>query len=268
MSVFPLESLTQSVVQIAKQAGVFLLNELGKVSRDQIEAKSLNSLVSYVDKTTEGMIVENLKKLLPEAGFITEEETVAQSKNSYHWIIDPLDGTTNFLFGLPCFAVSIALARDNELLLGVVLEPNRDECFYAWKDGGAWCNDKKITCRKNALLEQSLLATGFPYHDFSKMDQYLKLFTELASNTYGIRRWGAAAVDLAYVACGRYDGFFEYGLNSWDIAAGVLIIKEAGGSVSDFKGQNNFLANGNIVAASQQMHSVLLEKVKVFMKEG
>lgn len=262
-----LEAITLSVIDVAKQTGAFLLQELGKVSRGQIEEKSLNSLVSYVDRKAEEMIVDGLKKILPEAGFITEEETIAQSNNGLRWIIDPLDGTTNFLFGLPCFAVSIALERDGELLSGVVFEPNRDECFYAWKNGGAWCNEKVISCRKNNLLEQSLLATGFPYRDFSRMDQYLKLFSDLGRRCRGIRRWGAAAVDLAYVACGRYDGFYEYGLSSWDIAAGVLIINEAGGHVTDFKGGDQFLNNGEVVAGGTDFQVVLLKKIQFFMNE-
>ncbi len=265
MSTINLELLTQDVCSIAQQTGAFLLAELGKVSTTQIEEKSLNSLVSYVDKTAEEKIVDGLKKLLPNAGFLTEEETVEQTNATYRWIIDPLDGTTNFLFGLPCFAVSIALEKEGELVLGVIYEPNKKECFYAWKGGGAWCNEQIIHCRKNRALKHSLLATGFPYYDYSKMEQYIKLFTILIQNCRGIRRWGSAAVDLAYVACGRYDGFFEYSLNSWDIAAGVIIIQEAGGIVTDFGGKNGALNSGEVVAGGIDFQKVLLEYVKAFM---
>lgn len=265
MPAINLAPLTKEVCSIAKETGAFLLAELGKVSSIQIEEKSLNSLVSYVDKKAEEMIVAELKKMLPDAGFLTEEETVEQTNPTCRWIIDPLDGTTNFLFGLPCFAVSIALECEGELQLGVIYEPNRDECFYAWKGGGAWCNGQAINCRENAELKDSLLATGFPYYDYSRTEQYMKLFTSLIQNCRGIRRWGAAAVDLAYIACGRYDGFFEYSLNSWDIAAGVVIIREAGGVVTDFDGKNGSLDSGEVVAGGVAFQKVLLKQVNAFM---
>ena len=265
MSEKELASLTEAVSLIAKQTGVFLLGELGKVSATQIEEKSLNSLVSYVDKSAEEKIVAGLKKLLPNAGFLTEEETVEQTNATCRWIIDPLDGTTNFLFGLPCFAVSIALECEGVLQLGVIYEPNREECFYAWKGGGAWCNGETIRCRENRELKNSLLATGFPYYDYSRTEQYMKLFTFLIQNCRGIRRWGSAAIDLAYVACGRYDGFFEYSLNSWDIAAGLIIIEEAGGIVTDFEGKNGSLQSGEVVAGGKAFQPNLLQKVKGFM---
>lgn len=261
-----LELLTQKVCLLAKQTGAFLLAELGKVSTTQIEEKSLNSLVSYVDKAAEEQIVEGLKKLLPHAGFLTEEETVEQTNATFRWIIDPLDGTTNFLFGLPCFAVSIALECEGILQLGVIYEPNKDECFYAWKGGGAWCNGHTISCRENTELKHSLLATGFPYYDYSQAKQYMKLFASLIQNCRGIRRWGSAAVDLAYVACGRYDGFFEYSLNSWDIAGGLIIIEEAGGIVTDFEGKNSSLSNGEVVAGGAAFQKVLFEQVQKYMK--
>lgn len=265
MNTLSLEALCKQSVTIAKQTGQFLLAELGKVNAHQIEEKSLNSLVSYVDQEAEKQIVAGLQALLPAAAFLTEEATVEQSEAAYRWIIDPLDGTTNFLFGLPCFAISIALEHQGQLVLGVVYEPNRDECFYAWQGGGAWCNEQPIHCRNNSDLKQSLLATGFPYYDYSRMQPYLKLFTQLAQNTRGIRRWGAAAVDLAYVAAGRYDGFFEYALNAWDVAAGIILVQEAGGKVCDFKGQANSLNNGEIVAAGHSFHPLLLEQVQTYM---
>lgn len=257
-----LAKITKEVEKIAREAGNFLMSELGKVKAGQIEEKSLNSLVSYVDRQTEEQIVEGLRSILPSAVFLTEEETVSQIKGDQRWIIDPLDGTTNFLFGLPCFSVSIALEAAGELVLGVVYEPNRQECFSAWQGGGCWLNGQAVATRKNTQLTQSLLATGFPYYDYSRMEAYLELFKDLAQNTRGIRRWGSAAIDLAYTACGRYDGFFEYSLNAWDVAAGVVLVREAGGMVTDFSGAQGFLQNGEIVAGSMAIQQELVKRIQ------
>mgnify|MGYP000479888666 CR=1 FL=1 len=261
-----LAQLCQQVEKVAQTAGAFLLQESGKVSQDQIEEKGLNSLVSYVDRTAEEMIVDGLQKLLPEASFLTEEETVDQSATAAaRWIIDPLDGTTNFLFGLPCYSVSIALEQEGELVLGVVYEPNRKECFSAWHKGGAYLNGKAIQVRQNESLPKALLATGFPYYDYSRMENYLALFRHLAQNTTGIRRWGSAAIDLAFTACGRFDGFYEYSLNAWDVAAGIVLVREAGGMVTDFAGKEESLQNGEIVAGSSALHAKLLGAVQDHM---
>ena len=260
-----LAQLSLQVKEVALRAGHFLRQELGKVSSQQIEEKSLNSLVSYVDRQAEEMIVAGLQQLLPQAGFLTEEETVSQTSAEQRWIIDPLDGTTNFLFGLPCFSVSIALESEGELVIGVVYEPNRDECFVAWRNGGAWLNDLPIRVRNNDQLAKSLLATGFPYYDYSRLPGYMTLFAELAQQTTGIRRWGSAAIDLAYTAAGRYDVFFEYSLNAWDIAAGILLVKEAGGRVSDFNGADNSLSNGEIIAGNIGIHPLLMKKIELHL---
>lgn len=266
MDASALAELCQQVEQVARNAGAFLLQESGKVTQEQIEEKTLNSLVSYVDRTAEEMIVEGLRQILPAADFLTEEETVAQSSTANaRWIIDPLDGTTNFLFGLPCYSVSIALEHEGELVIGVVYEPTRSECFSAWRNGGAYLNGTAIQVRQNELLPRALLATGFPYYDYSKMDNYLSLFRHLAQNTTGIRRWGSAAIDLAFTACGRFDGFYEYSLNAWDVAAGIVLVREAGGIVTDFGGLQQSLANGEIVAASTALHSKLLQTVQEHM---
>ncbi|MEL7247297.1 MAG: inositol monophosphatase family protein [Bacteroidota bacterium] len=263
MDTSTLAHLCTQVENVAREAGLFLMQEIGRVNQDQIEEKSLNSLVSYVDRTAEEMIVADLTALLPEAGFLTEEETTNQDTNTpQRWIIDPLDGTTNFLFGLPCFSVSIALEVEKELVLGVVYEPNRQECFSAWAGGGAHLNGQPIKVRSNDQLAKSLLATGFPYYDYSRMEPYINLFRHLAKNTRGIRRWGSAAIDLAYTAAGRFDGFYEYSLNAWDVAAGIVLVREAGGIVTDFSGQNDSLNNGEIVAASAAIHDLLLAQVQ------
>lgn len=250
-----LTSLCAATVEIVNEAGIFIKNEIGKVAVNDIETKSLNSLVSYVDKTAEIRLVERLSSLLPGSSFLTEEAVVIQSKAPFRWVIDPLDGTTNFLHQLPCFAISVALQKNDEVVLGVVLEVNRNECFYAWKGGGAYLNGKPIRVSKTDYLKDGLIATGFPYHDFSQIEAYFKVFEKLMKTTRGIRRWGAAAVDLAYVACGRFDAYFEYALNPWDIAAGGIIVQEAGGEVCDFEGTKNWFLGKSIIAANNRVFS-------------
>jgi len=247
-----LELLTQQTIEIVKQAAAFIQQEAALFSRDKIEYKDLNNLVSYVDKEAEKLLVAGLKIILPEASFITEEGTTGQEPDptALNWIIDPLDGTTNFIHGIPVYCVSVGLARGKELLVGVIHEPSLDEVFYGWQGGGAWCNGKSIKVSNVQSLQESLIATGFPYYKFEKQKRYMALLELLMQKTHGIRRMGAAAVDLAYVAAGRFDGFYEYNLNSWDMAAGVLLIKEAGGTVTDFNGGDNYLFGGDIVAAS------------------
>lgn len=256
-----LEWLTTQVAGLVRETGIFIAAELGKVENEQIETKDKNSLVSYVDKTAEMMLVKGLKPLLLGASFMTEEETDLAKKTDspYTWIIDPLDGTTNFLHQLPCFAISVALSFHSEVQLGVVLEVNRGELFKAWKGGGAYMNNRPIHVSRTEKLEDSLLATGFPYTDFSHFDAYLPVFNHLLKNARGIRRWGAAAVDLAYVACGRFDGFFEGSLNAWDVAAGLLIIEEAGGNSTDFDGGSNHWHGGTVIAGNKEINRQLLD---------
>lgn len=255
-----LETLCKATVQIVEETAGFIREQLGKVQAGDIESKSVNSLVSYVDKNAEKMLVEKLQALLPGSTFLTEEETVEQLKGEYLWIIDPLDGTTNFLHQLPCFAVSVALQKQEETVLGVVLEINQQECFYAWKEGGAYLNGSKIEVSQTKTLQESLISTGFPYYDYDRIEAYLETLKYLMVHTRGIRRFGAAAVDLAYIACGRFDAFFEYSLNPWDVAAGVLIIEEAGGVVSDFKGGNNYLYGRELIATNKAV-SISFQKV-------
>lgn len=247
-----LELLTNQTIDIVKQAAAFIQQEAALFSRDKIEYKDLNNLVSYVDKEAEKLLVAGLKKILPEASFITEEGTTGQDPDptALNWIIDPLDGTTNFIHGIPVYCVSVGLARGKELLIGVIHEPSLNEVFYGWQGGGAWCNGKPMKISNVQSLQESLIATGFPYYKFEKQKRYMALLELLMQKTHGIRRMGAAAVDLAYVAAGRFDGFYEYNLNSWDMAAGVLLIKEAGGTVTDFKGGDDYLFGGDIVAGA------------------
>lgn len=257
-----LSVLTQNVISLTKEVGGFIRQEAKAFDRKRIEYKGLNDMVSYVDKTAEKQLVKGLSALLPDAGFITEEATINKTGEEYNWIIDPLDGTANFIHGIPTFAVSIALQRKNELILGVVYEINRDECFYAWKDGGAWLNGSPISVSQTPKIAGTLLATGFPYYNFEKQEPYLKVFSELMQNCHGLRRIGAAAIDIAYVACGRFDGYFEYNINSWDMAGGAVLIKEAGGQVFDFTGGDDFISRRELIATNGKISEEILAVIK------
>jgi myo-inositol-1(or 4)-monophosphatase len=256
------EKLSQLLSQtraIATQVGSFIEKEKLSFGMDKVEHKGFNDLVSYVDKEAEKQLVDRLHAIFPAAGFITEEGTSTARGEHYHWVIDPLDGTTNFIHGLPVFAVSIGLIQGEEVVLGVVYEVNRRECFYAMKGGGAFCNDQPIQVSKAPKLASSLLATGFPYYQFDLMDKYFSSMKLLMQKTHGLRRLGSAAMDLCYVASGRMDGYFEYNLNSYDVAAGVLIVQEAGGRVTEFLGGNNYIFGRNIVASNGAIHDEFLE---------
>ena len=257
-----LKQLTEQVSSIAKEVGLFIQLESKKFSADDIETKSKNSLVTYVDKTAEKKLVDFLSELIPESGFIAEEGTSNKQGEEYNWIIDPLDGTTNFIHGIPTYCVSIALLKNKELVLGVIYEPNQEELFCAWKNGGAYLNGKSISVSGTGQLSESLLATGFPYYDYKKLEGYMEVLTWLMHNSRGVRRIGSAAIDLAYVACGRFEGFYEYSLNPWDVAAGALLVREAGGSVSDFKGGENYLFGKEILASNLLIKSELMKKIK------
>jgi myo-inositol-1(or 4)-monophosphatase len=259
-----LQQLTSNVSQIAKEAGEFIRQQRKIFSADKIEIKGLNDLVSYVDKTAEEQIVAALSQVLPEAGFITEEKTINKIGERYNWIIDPLDGTTNFIHGLPVFSVSIALQEYDELVSGVVYEVNQDECFYAWKGSPAYLNGHEIKVSSNKTLGTSLLATGFPYYDFNKQQGYIELFTELMKSCHGLRRLGSAAVDLAYTACGRFDGYYEYNLNPWDVAAGILIVRQAGGEVVNFKGGEECLNSRELLATNRLITKEMLQIVQKY----
>lgn len=229
-----------------------------------IENKGLHDLVSYVDKASEKQIIEELSKLLPESGFIAEEGTSDKQGERFNWVIDPLDGTTNYIQGIPVYAVSIGLLDGEELVSGVVYEVGRDECFYAWKDGGAYLNGEPIHVSERGDIHETLLATGFPYNDFSKMETYMQFLEWTMKNARGVRRLGSAATDMAYVACGRFDAFWEYDLKPWDVAAGTVIVKEAGGTVTDYKGGNDYLFGREIVASNKLIDKIILEKIKEY----
>src|SRR4051812_29551312 len=201
-----LEKICGRVAALSSSVGQFILKERKNFSTSAIEIKGHNDLVSYVDRTAEQMIVDGLKDLVYGAGFITEENTEDKKGETYNWIIDPLDGTTNFIHGVPCFCISIALMKNDEVVIGVVNELNLAECFYAWKDGGCFMNGKKISVSNVGKLSDSLLATGFPYYDYGRMEPYMKVFDHMMKNTHGLRRLGSAAADLAWTAAGRFEG--------------------------------------------------------------
>lgn len=253
-----LTSIHQEAIKLVKEVGEFIKHESESFNTEKVEHKGFNDLVSYVDKEAEKRLVDGLGKILPESGFIAEEGTSNKQGKEYNWIIDPLDGTTNFVHGLPVYSISVALQQNDEIVSGIVLEINRDECFEALKGQSSQLNGKPISVSKNIDLSQSLIATGFPYNDFDKMDDYLSILKHLMQNSHGLRRFGSAAVDLAYVACGRYEGFFEYNLNAWDVAAGAFIVQQAGGKVSRFNGDNDFIFGREILSCSEDIYDDLL----------
>lgn len=259
-----LNIITNQVSNLSRAVGMFLREEVKKLSSDQIESKGKHNLVTYVDKEAEQRIIGELSKILPQAGFIAEESPDLAPADEFNWIIDPLDGTTNFIHGLPIFSISIALAHKDEIISGVIYEVNQDECFYAWKGGGAFLNGKQIGVSKTDKLDDSLLATGFPYYDYSRLDEYLELFKYFMQNSRGVRRLGSAAVDLAYVACGRFDGFYEYGLNPWDVAAGIILVQEANGNCMDFKGGKDYLYGREIITSNKIIQKELLESIQKY----
>lgn len=256
-----LSQVLDQTKNVAKEAGAFIRKERQHFDLKKVEEKGFNDLVSYVDKEAEKIIVDKLSQVLPEAGFITEEGTREEENLVYTWIIDPLDGTTNFIHGIPIFCVSIGLMLDNEIILGVVYEVNLHECFHALKGQGAFCNDIPIHVSSAPSLSQSLIATGFPYSAFAQIDDYLAIMKVLMQKSHGLRRLGSAAVDLCYVACGRMDAYFEYNLNSYDVAAGSLIVQEAGGVVTDFKKGNDFIFGREIVAGNRLVHKELWKEL-------
>ncbi|MDR0413831.1 MAG: inositol monophosphatase [Prevotellaceae bacterium] len=259
-----LEKLTSDVCAIARSTGAFLCSERKDFSPSRVEVKGLNNYVSDVDRNAERQIVTALRRLLPEAGFIAEEGTATCSNERYRWVVDPLDGTTNFIHGLAPYAVSIALMDGKEVILGVVYEAVAGECFYAWKGSKAFLNGREISVSKVTTVENSLIATGFPYYNFQKIQRYMKSLTYFMQRSQGMRRLGSAATDLAYVACGRVEAFYEYSLQPWDVAAGSLIVAQAGGRVSDFSGGDNYIFGQELVSTNANIHEEFLGIVESY----
>jgi len=255
------ESFCREVNNLVLETGEFIRDESHHFSMSKVEKKGKNDLVSYVDKEAERKLVQGLLKLIPESGFITEEGTIQKTGEKYNWIIDPLDGTTNFIHGLPVYSISIALQEYDELVLGIVYEINRNELFYSWKGGGVFLNDHEIKVSPCNTLSNSLIATGFPYTDFDMVESYLNLLKVMMKDSQGIRRMGSAAVDMAYVACGRFEGYFEFNINSWDIAGGMFLVRQAGGRVTNFSGKSEVFNTRQMVATNGHIHDDLLNHI-------
>ena len=253
-------------VRAARSAGNVIIRNLGKLDSLTVHSKSRNDFVSEVDTQAEQEIIYILRKAFPDHGILAEESG-HHDGDDYQWIIDPLDGTTNFLHGFPQFAVSIALRHKGRLEQGVVYDPLRQELFTATRGAGAHLNDHRIRVTSRKELDGALLGTGFPFKSQQHLDTYLEMFRALFPKTAGIRRAGSAALDLAYVASGRLDGFWEIGLNIWDMAAGILLIQEAGGISGDLTGGHDFLSNGNLVAANPKLFAEILKTIRPFVTD-
>jgi myo-inositol-1(or 4)-monophosphatase len=241
------------VIELARETGAFIRTERKKFTIQNIESKGRHNFVTYVDKESERLLVNGLRTLIPDSGFIVEEGTSSETGDIYTWIVDPLDGTTNFIHGAPPYAISIALKQNSEIVLGVVYEVTGDECFYSTKGNGVFLDDKEIEVSAVERVTDSLIATGFPYNDFNRIAPFMSSLDYFFNNSHGVRRLGSAATDLAYVACGRYDAFYEYNLSPWDVAAGAFLVQQAGGSVSDFQGGNDFLFGKEIIASTYKV---------------
>jgi myo-inositol-1(or 4)-monophosphatase len=250
-----------TAVRAARNAGDIIIRYVDRIDTLKIGTKQHNDFVTEVDQLAEQEIINSLKKAYPDHAILAEESGKHNEHDPAHptWIIDPLDGTTNFLHGFPQFAVSIALRQDKELQVGVIYDPMRQELFTATRGGGARLNDRRLRINPQTKLEGSLIATGFPYYRYDYLDKYMAILKDVITRTAGVRRPGSAALDLAHTAAGRFDGFWEFNLKAWDIAAGALLVREAGGIVSDFKNEGGFLENGNIVCGAPRVHEELLE---------
>lgn len=253
--------MLNTAVKAARRAAGIINRASGNLDRIPVQDKSCHDFVTEVDRAAEVAIIEVLHEAYPKHAILAEESG-ATGASDFVWIIDPLDGTTNFLHGLPQFAVSIALAERGVLTQAVVYDPSRNELFSATRGSGAFLNDRRLRVSKRTKLGESLIGTGFPYRDFTHADAYIDIFRELIRSSAGLRRPGSASLDLAYVAAGRYDGFFELGLKPWDIAAGALLVTEAGGLVGDLEGENRFLESGHILAGAPKIFAQLVRAIE------
>ena len=248
-------------IRAARNASNILLRHFEHLDTVRVSAKGINDFVSEVDRSSERAIIEVLREKYPHHGILAEESG-SRSGDEYQWIIDPLDGTTNYLHGFPQFSVSIALRHRGRLEHGLVYDPLREEMFTASRGSGALLNDRKIRVSTRRSLDGALLGTGFPYRDQRHLDAYLGMFKTLIRDTAGIRRPGSAALDFAYVAAGRLDGFWELGLAPWDFAAGALLVREAGGLVTDIGGGERYMDTGNLIAGGLKVHNAMLRAIR------
>ncbi|MEI9987669.1 MAG: inositol monophosphatase family protein [Aliidongia sp.] len=238
----------------ARKAGRGLIRDFGEVENLQVSQKGPSDFVSTADLKAEKILRQELEKARPGYGFLMEESAPVAGDGKHRWIVDPLDGTLNFLHGIPHFCISVALERDGEIIAGVVYEPLRDEEYWAEKGGGAFVSDRRLRVSGRRNLAEAVVATGIPFGAKKDNPVYPKMLNAVAAETAGIRRFGSAALDLAYVAAGKFDGFWEFALNPWDIAAGILLVREAGGYVTDFDGAHDVMKSGNVFAANDHLH--------------
>ena len=256
--------LCEEALKAAVKAGRLIKSRMTDLDK-KIEVKGVRNFVTGTDKAAEALIVDLLSSALPEAGFIAEEGTSEKKGLIYNWVIDPLDGTTNFIHGAPPVAVSIALMKGNDVVAGVIYEIWHDEAFYSWEGVPAFLNGREIKVSDTSELGESLIATGFPYDSLDKWRGFMDSLDHFYLKSHGIRRLGSAATDLAYVACGRFDGFYEYNLHPWDVAAGAFLVAQAGGKVSDFKGGNNYIFGREVTASNGKIFNAFLKDVGIYM---
>jgi len=258
---------TNIAVRAARLAGGIIMRYHNRIDTLTIEEKQVNDYVSEVDKAAENIIIDTIRRAYPSHAILAEESG-SHSGDDFEWIIDPLDGTTNYLHGFPQFSVSIALRHKGQLESAVVYDPLRDEMFTADRGNGAMMNDRRLRVTNQKSLKGALIGTGIPYCDQSYMDAYLAMLKEMAKDTAGIRRPGSAALDFAYVAAGRMDGFWELGLSIWDFAAGALILQEAGGIVTDIRGGDRYLESGNVIAGGMKVHKEMAQRIAPHVPEN
>jgi myo-inositol-1(or 4)-monophosphatase len=254
--------LLNTAVKAARKAGAIINRASLDLDLLQVSSKGQADFVTEVDKAAEQAIIDMLSQAYPDHGFLAEESGAHKTSADTTWIIDPLDGTTNFIHGFPHFAVSIACQQHGQITQAVIYDPSRNDLFTATRGRGAFLNDRRIRVSKRSLMRESLLTTGFPFRDLSRFDHYLDIFKRATAVSGGIRRPGSAALDLAYVAAGRFDAFWEFGLSAWDMAAGLLLVTEAGGLITDDQGGNEVLSSGNVVAGNPKIHEQLLRIVR------
>jgi myo-inositol-1(or 4)-monophosphatase len=257
-----LDEIGKNVLDLTKEVGEFIIKQRQIFSSDKIESKGYQDYVSYVDKEAEKMLVKGLNEILPESGFIVEENTASHENETYIWVVDPLDGTINFMHNLAPHAISIALQKNNSTILGVIYELGHKDLFYSWQGIPVFCNKQQVSVTQTKSISDGLLATGFSTNDQARITGHLEVVKKVVENSHGIRRHGSAATDLAYVAAGIFDGFFEYGLSAWDVAAGAFLVEQAGGKVSDYSGTANFIYGREMLAGNKTVHAELLNILK------
>ncbi|QKT02725.1 inositol-1-monophosphatase [Ectothiorhodospiraceae bacterium 2226] len=260
--------LLNIAVRAARSAGNVIARSVDQLDTLNVVQKAQNDFVSEIDRRAEQEIVRIIREAYPQHGILAEESGAQGLDEEYVWIIDPLDGTTNFLHGFPQFAVSVAVQQRGRLYQGVIYDPLRQELFTASRGAGAQLNSRRIRVTSRRSLDGSLIGTGFPFKDLEHLDAYLETFRAMLPKTAGIRRAGAAALDLAYVAAGRLDGFWEIGLKPWDMAAGVLMIQEAGGLVGDFAGGHGYMESGNVVGGNPKVFKAILQTIQPHLGEA